>query len=149
MMNAIDATSINNQSASDASLKNFAQIKTKINMKMNKIKKFYESKEKNLSKMMSWTMMTKFFDMIKHATRHECASVTKTMNKYFKKQIMRLKKMIKKLKKMTEKTKDTIEKNIWAKIMIKQSTIAISAFLLREINVFLKQKSNRKIKLMT
>ena len=53
MMNAADATSINNQSASDALSKDFAQIKTKLNMKMNKIEKLYESKEKNLSKMMS------------------------------------------------------------------------------------------------
>ena len=53
MMNAIDATSINSQSASDALLRSFAQIKTKLNIKMNKIKEFYESKEKNLSKMMS------------------------------------------------------------------------------------------------
>ena len=53
VMNAIDATLINNQSAFDALLKNFAQIKTKLNMKMNKIKKLYESKEKNLSKIMS------------------------------------------------------------------------------------------------
>ena len=53
MMNAIDATSINNQNASDAPLKDFAQIRTKLNMKMNKIRKLYESKEKNLSKMMS------------------------------------------------------------------------------------------------
>ena len=53
VMNAIDATSINNQNAFDAFLRNFAQIKTKLNMKMNKIKEFYELKEKNLSKMMS------------------------------------------------------------------------------------------------
>ena len=53
MINAVDATSINNQSASNALLKDFAQIKTKLNMKMNKIKEFYESKKKNLSKMMS------------------------------------------------------------------------------------------------
>ena len=50
VMNAIDATSISIQSASDALSKNFAQIKAKLNMKMNKIKKLYESKEKNLSK---------------------------------------------------------------------------------------------------
>ena len=79
---------------------------------MNKIKELYESKEKNLSKMISWTMMTKFFNIIKHATRHKCASVTKIMNEYFEKQIMRLKKMIKKLKRIIEKTKNTIEKNI-------------------------------------
>ena len=48
--------------------------------------------------------------MIRHATRHECASVTKTTNEYFEKQIMKLKKMIKKLKRMIEKTKITIKK---------------------------------------
>ena len=48
--------------------------------------------------------------MIKHATRHECASVTKIMNKCFEKQIMRLKKIIKKLKRMIEKTKNIIKK---------------------------------------
>ena len=51
MMNAIDATSINNQNAFNTFLKDFVQIKTKLNMKMNKIKEFYKSKEKNLSKM--------------------------------------------------------------------------------------------------
>ena len=56
--------------------------------------------------------MTKFFDMMKYATRHECASVTKTMNKCFEKQITRLKKIIKKLKKVTEKTKNTMKENI-------------------------------------
>ena len=38
----------------------------------------------------------KFFDLMKHATRHECASVTKTINEYFEKQMTRLKKIIKK-----------------------------------------------------
>ena len=52
-MNAIDATSINSRNAFNAPLTNFVQIKTKLNMKMNKIEKFYESKEKNLSEMMS------------------------------------------------------------------------------------------------
>ena len=56
--------------------------------------------------------MTKFFDLMKHATRHECANVTKTVNECFEKQMTRLKKMIKKLKKVTEKTKDTIKENI-------------------------------------
>ena len=51
-MNAIDVTLINNQSAFDAFSKNFAQIKAELNMKMNKTKKFYKSKEKNLSKKM-------------------------------------------------------------------------------------------------
>ena len=53
VLNAADATSINNQNAFDALSKNFAQIKAKLNMKMNKIRKLYELKEKNLSKMMS------------------------------------------------------------------------------------------------
>ena len=48
--------------------------------------------------------------MMKHVTQHECASVTKTMNECFERQIIKLKKMIKKLKKVIEKTKDTIEK---------------------------------------
>ena len=56
--------------------------------------------------------MTRFFDMMKHATRHDCASVTKTINECFESQVTRLKEMIKKLKKMIEKTKDTIEENI-------------------------------------
>ena len=56
--------------------------------------------------------ITKFFDLIKYVTRHECASVTKTINEYFKKQMTRLKKMIRKLKRVIEKTKDTIEENI-------------------------------------
>ena len=50
--------------------------------------------------------------MIKYATRHECANVTKTMNECFEKQIIRLKTMIRKLKKITKKTKNTIEENI-------------------------------------
>ena len=49
---------------------------------------------------------------------------------------------------MIEKTKDTIEENIWAKITIKQSMIAISALFLREINAFSKRKSSRKMKLI-
>ena len=50
--------------------------------------------------------------MIKHALHHECANVTKTINKYFERQITKLKKIIKKLKKMIEKTKDTMKENI-------------------------------------
>ena len=53
VMNAIDATSISSQSAFNALSRNFAQIKTKLNMKMNKIKELYELKKKNMSKMMS------------------------------------------------------------------------------------------------
>ena len=56
--------------------------------------------------------MTKFFDMMKDATRHECVNETKKTNDYFEKQITKLKKMIKKLKKMIEKMKDMIEENI-------------------------------------
>ena len=48
--------------------------------------------------------------MIKHTTQYECANVTKTINEYFEKQIIKLKKMIKKLKRMIKKTKDTIKK---------------------------------------
>ena len=148
-MNAIDATSINSQNAFKTLSKNFAQIKAKLNTKMNKIKKLYESREKNLSRMMSWTMIAKFFDIMRHVTRHECANVTKTMNKCFERQIMKLKKIIKKLKKMIEKMKDIIKENIWAKITIRQSTISISTFFLREINASSKRKSSRKMKLMT
>ena len=89
-----------------------------------------------------------FFDLIRHATRYKCARKIKTINEYFEKQMTRLKKIIRKLKKVIEKTKDTIEENIWIKITIKQSTIAISAFFLREINVLLKRKLNKKMKLM-
>ena len=53
VMNAVGATSASSQGASDALSKDFAQIKTELNMKMNKIRKLYESKEKNLSKIMS------------------------------------------------------------------------------------------------
>ena len=93
--------------------------------------------------------MTKFFNMMKHATRHKCANITKITNECFEKQITKLKKMIRKLKKVIEKTKNTIKENTWTKITIKQSIIAISAFFLREINVFSKWKLNKKMKLMT
>ena len=149
VMNAIDATSINNQNAFDAFSRNFAQIKTKLNMKMSKIKELYELKKKNLSKIMSWTIMIKFFNMIKHATRHKCSNVTKITNEYFEKQVTRLKKVIRKLKKVIKKMKNTIKENIWIKITIKQSTIAISTFFLRKINVFSKRRSSKKMKLMT
>ena len=56
--------------------------------------------------------MIKFFNLMKHATRYECANVIKTTNECFEKQMTRLKKMIRKLKKVIEKTKDTIKKNI-------------------------------------
>ena len=120
VMNVIGATSINSQNAFDALLRNFAQIKTKLNTKMSKIRELYELKEKNSSKMMSWTIMTKFFDMMKNARRHECANETKKANDCFERQVTRLKKMIRKLKKVIEKTKDTIERNIWTKIIVRQ-----------------------------
>ena len=147
-MNVIDATSISSQNAFDALSKNFAQIKTKLNTKMNKIRKFYELKEKNLSEMILWTIMTKFFDKMRNATRHECANKTKKMNNCVEKQIIRLKKMIRKLKRMIGKTKDTIKENIWTKMIVKQSRIAISMFFLREISVFSKRKLSKKMKLM-
>ena len=56
--------------------------------------------------------MTKFFNMIKHATHHKYVDVTITANECFERQVIKLKKMIKKLKRMIEKTKDTIEENI-------------------------------------
>ena len=111
-MNAIDATSMSNQSAVNASLTNFAKIKMKMNMKMNKIKRLYESKKKNLTKMMSWTTLTKLFILMKNATRHECEIETKKSSCDSKKQITKLKKIARKLKKITEKTINTTEKNI-------------------------------------
>ena len=53
VMNVAGATSVSSQGAFDASLKNFAQIKAELNTEMSKIRRFYKSKEKNLSKMMS------------------------------------------------------------------------------------------------
>ena len=148
-MNVIDATSISSQSAFDAFSRNFAQIKAKLNTKMSKIRKFYESKEKNLSRMMSWTIMMKFFDMMKDATRHECASEAKEASDCFEKQITRLKKVIRKLKRMAEKTKNTIEESIWTKVIVRQSKVAISTFFLREIDALSKQRSSKEMKLMT
>ena len=56
-------------------------------------------------------MMTKFFNKMKDATRHECANEAKRMNDCVERQVTKLKKMIKKLKRVIEKTKNTIEKN--------------------------------------
>ena len=56
--------------------------------------------------------MIKFFDIVRHATHHKYADVTKTTNEYFKRQITKLKKIIRKLKKVTRKTKDMIVKII-------------------------------------
>ena len=50
--------------------------------------------------------------MIKHATRHDYAHVTKIINKCIESQITKLKKIIRKLKRIIEKTKDIIEENI-------------------------------------
>ena len=50
MINAIDAMSINNQSASDASLKNSVQIRLRLNTKMSTIKGIYEIKEQETFK---------------------------------------------------------------------------------------------------
>ena len=52
-MNAIGATLMSSQNAVNAFLINFAKIKMKMNTKMSKIKKLYELKKKNLTKMMS------------------------------------------------------------------------------------------------
>ena len=111
-MNAIGATSMNNQSAISAPLMSFAKIKMKMNTKMSKIKRLYESKKKNLTKMMSWMTLTKLFVLMKNATRHECEDETKKPSCDSEKQITRLKKITKKLKRIAEKTINTTEKNI-------------------------------------
>ena len=46
LMNAIDATLINSQNTLNAFSRHFAQIKTELNMKINKIKKLYELKKR-------------------------------------------------------------------------------------------------------
>ena len=149
VMDVTGATSVSSQSAFDASLRNFAQIKAKLNTEMSKIRELYESKEKNLSRMMSWTIMTRFFDMMRDATRHECANEAKEASGCSERQITKLKKMIRKLKRMAEKTKDTIKENTWAKMIVRQSGVAISASFLREIDVLSKRKSSKEMKLMT
>ena len=93
--------------------------------------------------------MMRFFNMIKDATRHECASETKKTNDCFERQVTKLKKMIKKLKRMIKKTKDTIEENIWAKMIVRQSKVAISTLFLREIDASSKRRSSKEMKLMT
>ena len=85
IINAIDTTSINSQNVLNMLLKSFAQIKIKLNMKISKIKRFYKSKEKNLLKILLLMIIIKFFDIIKHATNYEYASMTKTTNEYFEK----------------------------------------------------------------
>ena len=52
-INAIDATLMSSQNAINASLTNFAKIKIKINIKINKIKELYELNKKNLTRMIS------------------------------------------------------------------------------------------------
>ena len=96
----------------------------KLNMKINKIKELYKSKEKNLSEMMSWTIITKFFDMIRHATRYDCANVTKTANECFEYQITRLKKIIKKLKKNDRKN----ERYDWRKYLNENNSQTINDY---------------------
>ena len=148
-MNAIDATSMSSQNAINALLTSFAKIKIKMNTKMSKIREFYKLKKKNLTKMMSWTTLTKLFVLIKNATRHECENETKKSNCNSKKQITRLKEIIKKLKKITEKTINTIEENIWTKIAFKDANVAFSTLLMFAINAFLKRRFNKKMKLIT
>ena len=147
-MNAIDATSINSQNAVNAFLTNFAKIKMKINTKMSKIKRFYKSKKKNLTKMMSWTTLTKFFILMKNATRHECDDKTKKSSCDLKKQTTRLKKKIKKLKRIIKKTINTIEENNWTKITFKGENVAFSTFLMFEINALSKRWLNKEMKLI-
>ena len=84
-MNAIDAMLTSRQSAFNTLLKKFAQIKAKLNTKINKIKKLYESKKKNLTRMMLSIIIIKFFDMMKHATRHEWVNKTKITSECFEK----------------------------------------------------------------
>ena len=51
-------------------------------MKINKIEKLYKLKKKNLSKSMFWTMIIKFYNIIKYRIRYKYASVTKAVNEY-------------------------------------------------------------------
>ena len=53
MMNAIDATSTNNQSVFSVFLRNFAQIELKLNTKMSTIKEFYKTKKQNTTEVIS------------------------------------------------------------------------------------------------
>ena len=111
-MNAIDATSMSSQNAASALLTNFAKIKIKMNTEMSKIKKLYKSKKKNLTRMMSWTTLTKLFALMKDATRHECENKAKKSNCNSKKQTTKLKEIARKLKRIAKKTINTTEKNI-------------------------------------
>ena len=148
-MNAIGATSMSSQSAVNASLTNFAKIKMKMNTKMSKIRKFYESKKKNLTEMMSWTTLTKLFVLMKNAMRHECENETKRSNCDSKKQTTRLKEITRKLKRIAEKTINIIKENIWAKIIFKDANVAFLTLSMLAINAFSKRRFNKKIKLIT
>ena len=148
-MNAIGATSMSSQSAVNAPLTNFAKIKIKMNTKMNKIRKFYKSKEKNLTKMMSWTTLTKLFVLMKNATHHECDDEAKKSSCDWEKQTTRLKEITKKLKKITKKTINTTEENIWTKIIFKNADVAFSTFSIFAINALSKQRFNKEMKLIT
>ena len=111
-MNAIDAMLMSSQSAVNAFLTNFAKIKMKMNTKMNKIRRLYELKKKNLTRMMSWTTLIKLFVLMKDATRHEYENETKKSSCDSKKQTTRLKEITRKLKRITEKTINIIKRNI-------------------------------------
>ena len=148
-MNAIGATSMSNQSAANAPLTNFAKIKTKMNTKMSKIRKLYESKEKNLTKMMSWTTLTKLFVLMKNATRQKNDDEAKKPSCCSRKQTTRLKKITKKLKRIAEKTINTIEENIWAKITFKSAEIAFSMLSMLAANAPPKRRFSKKMKLIT
>ena len=141
-MNATGATSMNNQSAVNALLTNFAKIKIKMNTKISKIKRLYESKKKNLTKMMSWITLTKLFVLMKNATRYKCKNKTKKSSCDSKKQTTRL-------KKITKKTINTTEKNIWTKVVFKNANVIFLTFSMLTISAFSKQRLNKKMKLIT
>ena len=148
-MNAIDATTINSQSAVNALLTNFIKAKMKINRKINKIKKLYELKKKNLTKIMSWTTLTKLFILMKNATRYKCNDKTKKSSCDSEKQITKLKEITKKLKRIAEKTINTIKENIWAKIIFQSADVIFLTFSMFAINEFSKRKFKKEITLIT
>ena len=147
-MNATGATSMSSQDAVNAPLTSFAKTKVKMNTKMNKIRELYESKKKNLTKMMPWTALTKLFVLMKNATRHECDDEAKKSSCDSKKQTTRLKKIIRKLKRITEKTINTIEENIWAKVAFKGANVAFSTFSMLAISAPPKRRLNKKMKVI-
>ena len=148
-VNATDATSMSSQDAVSAPLTSFAKIKIKMNTKMSKIRRLYESKKKNLTKMMSWTTLTKLFVLIKNATRHECDDETKKSSCDWEKQTTRLKEVARKLKRIAEKTINIIEKNTWAKIAFKSADVAFSTLSMFAISAFSKQRFSKEMKLIT